>query len=765
MDLNINIKFRYYKTQRKTKSGMKSLTAFLNKEWKINSALFLFSFAIYFFYFHHIFLNLNSILSSVTLDSLKNYYTFVYHIKNDSQALHFSGMNYPFGEHITYTDCQPIITWALRLFPFTHGYLIGIMHFLMFFSFVITPVILNRIFRLFDLDSFSSFLISLSIALLSPQFVKINGGHFALAYGCIIPVSILLTLRVLKGATTKRIITLSVYNTLLFFLHPYLGFCLSLLSFMSILFLGLVNLRDKHFLKSLVFSGITGILPIILFKLFMFLTDTHLNRTVEPFGAEMMVENLASILSPEFGPFRRPMEFLFPQRAFHFEGHTYLGFTTILLAFLFIVTLPLSLKKLRLRKEISVILIASFLFLLISFGIHLKVFALFNLQSAALNQFRAVCRFAWIFYFTLPVFLVVSFYHLLKDHLSLHAFKTILPAGCLIFFSFNLVEAHYFLKHNDSVFWKYRNFFNEGLLNSEEKINIENLRHHAPQAILPLPIFMGGSEIYDRPGSNNSMIPSMIYSYHTGLPILSALLSRTSITETEDVIQVLNSYRKHNNLADKLGPGDLFVITTADPLMPDEKRLLKSVNNFGENDTLKFGYLSKKDLFKRKLEPPVLTLGPESRSATDSTHVIYVPYENRKPFTTANILDYEKIFVLDSNTISSGFYVLSFHYHYTLKTFRSLACDLIVTRTDKTSSEWQFMIPVRNLSGFYEGFGVFEYDVALDQRNNYEFMIKGHIDQSYRVSDFLLRPAKQTVLIIGTQKDTLFNNYPGQAKR
>ena len=162
----------------------------LDTSWKTNLVLLVSSLFIYYCYFGHIFLHLNSILSSNTLDSLKNYYTYVYHIQTDQDFLHFSGMNFPYGEHIVYTDCQPILTFVLRLFPFTHNYLIGIMHGLLFSSFIISPLIINSIFKLSGIDRSTSFFLSLGLSLLAPQFVKINGGHFALASGWIRPTNI-----------------------------------------------------------------------------------------------------------------------------------------------------------------------------------------------------------------------------------------------------------------------------------------------------------------------------------------------------------------------------------------------------------------------------------------------------------------------------------------------------------------------------------------------------------------------------------------------
>src|SRR4051812_35207730 len=68
--------------------------------------------------------SINEVLVSTSGDGIKNYFTFIYHAKNDPGILNFEGMNYPFGEHIVYTDCQPILSTLLRYLPFTHNYLV-----------------------------------------------------------------------------------------------------------------------------------------------------------------------------------------------------------------------------------------------------------------------------------------------------------------------------------------------------------------------------------------------------------------------------------------------------------------------------------------------------------------------------------------------------------------------------------------------------------------------------------------------------------------
>ena len=742
------------------KTVMKKLIEFFEKSNRINLILFLVSFGIYFIYFHHIFLNINSILSSITADSLKNYYTYVYHVKHDPDLLQFTGMNYPYGEHVIYTDCQPILTFVLRLLPFTHNYLIGIMHSLLFFSFIITPLILNKILTLLNIDKLFSFLAALAIALLSPQFLKINGGHFALAYGCIIPLSILFTLQYLNSKSTKNLIKLFVFNTGLCLLHPYLAFCLSVFSFIALFLIELLNFDKKTFLKNNFAAFIQGILPVILFKLFMSVTDKHTNRTSEPFGAEVMVENIDSILGPVFGPFESLLNYFFSNKPNHYEGHTYLGFFTIVLLFVFLLSLPFTFKKIKIKKEILVVLVASVLFLLLSFGLHIKVLNYFHIESASLNQFRAVCRFSWVFYFTLPLFLITVLYHSFKDAFKPEVFKKLSLAIGLLFFGFNLLEAHSFFKLNEAVYWKYRNFFHKDFLNDEEKNVLLSLAKSNPQAILPLPLFHGGSEMFERVGSDNSMIPSMIYSYHSGTPILSVLMSRTSLTETQDMIQLLNSYKTKRAIEPLLSENDFFVLKTKDVLLPDESRLLKHVKLFAENDSLGFGYISLKELLAPKIDTSVYMISTEKPQINDSANVIYISFENKKPFLPANIVDYEAIFTLDSNKISSDNYILSFHYYYTKNTYRGVATNLIINRSNTINSEWEYYIPVRQLSGFYEGFAVFEQKIHLEKNNKYEFILKGSVDEPYHISDFMLRPENTTVERITAAKDTVFNNYP-----
>ena len=160
------------------------------------------------------------------------------------------------------------------------------------------------------------------------------------------------------------------------------------------------------------------------------------------------------------------------------------------------------------------------------------------------------------------------------------------------------------------------------------------------------------------------------------------------------------------------------------------------------------------------MDSTIITIDREKTYKRDSTNTVFIAKENRKPFIISAITDYETIFVLDSHKLKTGSYIVSFHYYFSERTYRSVATGLIITKTCGKDSEWQYNIPVRYLSGFYKGYGVFEYRIDLESKNKYEFILKGYSELYYKISDFMLRPENITVRTITEKKDTVFNNFP-----
>ena len=319
------------------------------------------------------------------------------------------------------------------------------------------------------------------------------------------------------------------------------------------------------------------------------------------------------------------------------------------------------------------------------------------------------------------------------------------------------MEGHYFFERDKQYFWHFKNVFKYEALSSEEKQIVQQLKISKAQAILPLPLFHVGSEMYDRIGSDLSMIPSMIYSFHTGVPIISSWMSRTSMTETREVLQLMNAKKKNKLAFNKMNGQPIFIIKTNDKLLPDEERLDKKVEYFLKNDSLQFGVTKSEVLNSQIVTKSALLL--KRNLFGDTANIVFIKTENRKPYLEAKLEGFETMYVLDSNKVKTGSYILSFRYYYSGKNYKSLAGNVLVTRNDGKEYKWLYYQQLSTLSGFYNNYDVFEFKVDLEKNCRYEFSINGHLGEPFHVSHFLLRPENTDVMLEEETGSRSLNNF------
>lgn len=727
------------------------------KEWHLYLLLFLLSFGIYFYYFEHLLLHLNTVLFAAEGDSIKNYYTYAYHVSNDEGLLHFSGMNYPFGEHVVYTDCQPLLSGILQLLPFTHPYAIGILHGLMLLSFIVTPLILLRIFTRLGVHRAAGFFASLAIAMLSPQMYRI-GGHFALAYGCVIPLAVLFLLNYFREAGLKNVLVLFTYSLCLFFIHPYFGLGVSAFSCLAMLLNEWLSTDRLQLRKRLLMAVSVGIGPILCFKLFMIFTDTHLNRPTEPYGVDIMgaAANVESVFTPSFGPFIFFLKGFIKVEHVEWEALSYIGIFPFLMLIVGTLALPLYWRKTGVQKELLAMFITSVLILLFSFGVHMQILELLHLKIAALNQFRAFGRFAWYFYFMLPIFGITLLARLCSRLKRTQLGTVLLTGTSLLLLFFNLLEGHYLLKAVTTNTFQARNMFNRELLDKDEKEVLASINEQNIRVILPFPMFHIGSEMYQRNGEI-SIRPSMLYSYHSGLPLLSVMQSRTSLNETETALELLNRYKLHRDIEPMLAGKNILILKSGNSLMEDESRVLKTARPLRNTADNEFFTATLKDFILQETEKRKFISQPYG--SDPAKNLVFIPFQDKPAYTRARINAFATIAEIDSNTIAGGDYTVSFHYHMGEKIFRFVHTNLIVIRKTPKGENWDYFFSVRSATGFYGNVIVFEQKIKLDPHGKYEFLLNGPGKEYYHVSNFLLKPDTMDVKMqLG--KTTFYNNYP-----
>lgn len=509
-------------------------------------------------------------------DGMKNYYTYAYYIQHNQSYTNFEGMNYPYGENFTYTDCHPLLAFVLKLihevFPGISQYSIGILNLLMIFSIGLTAIILYFLLRELKVTRLLSLLGAVAIGAMSPQIFRLS-GHYALSYSFFIPLTIYLILLFEKGRHRLRILIMLSLSIFFFFaIHAYLGMIAATLVFCYVA-LGLTGSlfrREKGALVNHLWLLAAALIPVALYYLFVKITDIHTGRTTNPWGILENHAELSSVFLPVCSPFDKIKGSLFPGLMQPWEGWSYIGIITILTLIAFIVaSVVSSVKKRRpaLNKTwvesypLRLLFAASLIILAFSLFVPFRWFGWERLINYfdVIKQFRAIGRFAWVFYFVSAILLIViansMFNGLRKKKLTLPAYFLAVPIPLLLF-----AESWKYHEITSADIVKSPNFFCAQQLPQPLKHDIENTNVFGYQEILPFPFFYIGSENYGKVADEKVYRLAFLFSYHTGLPMISSYLTRTSIHESKNIMQLLASNFYQKKIRDDLPVNKPFLL-------------------------------------------------------------------------------------------------------------------------------------------------------------------------------------------------------------
>ena len=527
-------------------------------------------------FFGKIITNPNSFLLNNTGDAIKNYYTYAYFINDNKSNTNFEGMNYPYGENYMYTDCHPVLASSLKFlqqyFPNVSNYSIGILNFLLIISIAITAIVIYFIFIELNINLILAILGAIGITVLSPQILRIT-GHYALSYSFAIPLIIYLLLKFEENIKRKKIVFLLTISIIFFFsIHAYLGMIAST-TFFTYTIISLINhyIADKkiNFRKHLMLF-LSSAFPIVIYFLFVKITDIHTGRTTNPWGILECHADPRTIFLPVAGPLNKLKDYFFPGIHQTWEGWAYIGFSTILmLLFYFWVSIKSSIKakKIMLDKTwidnlpLRNLLIAS-LFIL-AFSMFLPFY--FNMERLInyfniIKQFRAIGRFAWVFYFmstiTLIYILNVAFQKLLMRKRNLIAYVLIVIVPLSLF-----VEGKDYYKNMQEEISQKPNLFDIKQTSKIFREDITAINPNKYEAIIPFPFFYIGSENFGKVATDESIYKiSFLFSYHLKLPIIGSYLTRTSIYESKKIMQLFASNFYHKLIQSDLPKSKPYLV-------------------------------------------------------------------------------------------------------------------------------------------------------------------------------------------------------------
>ena len=599
--------------------------------------------------------NANNFMFTNSGDGIKNYFTYAYHIKYDSTYLNFEGMNYPYGEHFLYTDCHPIIANTFKFLSskltFFDSHSVGLLNLILILSILLTFVICYFLLVELKLNKWFSVIFSFSITLLAPQIFRLD-GHLALSYSFAIPLSWLLLIKCFKG-NNKLLIVLFLNNLFWMFIHAYLG--MIILSFLlSLVFVKILTDKNrKQNILNYIWQGAAIILPIVLFYAFSRLTDTHDGRTTNPAGFFLYNAEFDDIFLPHGKPFRPLFDKLTGNAIkLEWEAWGYVGIVnTIFLLALIVISIISSfraksrivLKGIFENKILNISMISALLVLLFAMAIPFRQFPALLEYFPIIKQFRATGRFVWPFYFVFTIFGALVFqklFYKLKD-------KKGVVYGILfvlVIVGINIAEGLPYHFNVSKSITQYPNLFKADLLPLSYKNAISNIIPDDYQAIISLPFYYQGSESFARPRNDDAVRNSIVISYHTGIPIICANLTRTSIGESKKIVQLVSpNYYEKLLIEDMTSNKPILIVKTETNLTQYEQLILNKGKSIFKEGSIELLVIEKKKLFSDDGKK-VLTQFQEKMSnlyeqnsffTSDSSSVLfYDSFENTKSDTS-----------------------------------------------------------------------------------------------------------------------------------
>lgn len=591
----------------------------------------------------------NSYLFGVSGDAMKNYFTYASQIKESSYSESVA-MNYPYGENFLYLDCQPAFTAVIKtmskLFPFVADNSIGITNFLLIFSIGISAWLLYLILLRFSVRPILAVISAISISILAPQIVRID-GHFALGYSFFIPLSWYLYLRFNDSQKKWKWSVLMCLNTLFwFFTHAYLGMIIVTFILTCFVIDGIVSLWEKKLdIRFLGYLILQTLFPLLFFWGYATFTDIHTGRTENPFGFMESSSNFDSVFYPNREPLK-PLVDRYVTLEQNWEGWAYIGIGSVLGIVIFILFFLYNLIRNRrfsftesgLPKPLLISVVASVIVLLISFGYPFRWGTMEDLldKFPVIKNFRGIGRFAWVFFYVITV-AVISF-----TFNSFISKKTSYPSFILVaLISFSFVyEGIPYHKSKSEVLTLLPNYFDKDQIDNELKYALKNVDFSKYQAIVPLPYYHIGSENFGKEATDKMYRLSMLLGYHSGLPILSNYSTRTSIWESKNVMQVISPQFYKKAIEQDIKDDRPFVIIYShEELLDCEQNILDRSKELYKNKDLTLFEISKDELLSYKPQKWIEHFGAIEKdliikndfllsSGTDSSYLYYESYDN-----------------------------------------------------------------------------------------------------------------------------------------
>ena len=511
-------------------------------------------------------------------DGFKAYTVIAYHGKYDTSLHHFGGMHYPYGDHALSSATQPIISNSIHLLNDLTGIdltdkTIAIVNWSMLLSLMLGSFFLYLIFRRYKLPIWLAIMAALGIVMLSPQIHRMH-AHYGLSHIMVLPGLLYGLMRYEEKPDWKISIGLGLWITICSLIHFYY-FAIQVFTVSLFFLIRIIQRQDwKAILYYALHYGLQVIVPLTFFLYWIYGNETVQDRTGQPWGFFHFHSFLTGLTTsphqPHWAWVDQNVMNLDAVTINNFEGRTYLGLTTLLLV-PFVVGSMIRKRTFQPffqlqegKLFVTNLVITGLILIIFSFGIPFVWSGWEKYLDAMgpLRQFRSMGRFAWTGYYVLNL----AAWIWLHDRLRNLPQRYFLWVLALLLLGFEGVNQAWGVNLKLDAVTR----FEEG----NRFTDINGIDYNDYQAILTVPYYNIGSDQFWWEGEGFILQNSLTLSLQTGLPVTSAMLTRTSRRHTLNQLQLVTEpYRMPRILEDFNDERPLL-------MMVDEREYLKEKNKY-----------------------------------------------------------------------------------------------------------------------------------------------------------------------------------------
>jgi hypothetical protein len=555
--------------------------------------VFIIAILLLFLFFPSVMLHPNSNLFSIQGDGIKNYFSFLYYLQNN-HGLHFTGMNYPYGEHLAFADGQPALAVPFQLlsqlFPAIKNYGVAIINLSALLSFAAGAFIFYKILLHYRVQFLFAAAGALLIVFFSPQLFRLQ-AHYALSYVCFFPATWYFFIKLNQG---KQVLKWGCSIALCLLLSGLLHFYMAALSAFFLLcctLLKTIFAFKKTSSNVLLLSWLSPMVALLLLTLFMKVTDTVTDRPSHPWGFFHAMADWTTVFLPHptdlFGNANRTLP------GFS-EGFAYVGLVPLAALIFILLRFVINTFRFRWRYLLNRATTDQSLFLLSAIPVLLFSMCIpfiWGMESLVdhlsfLRQFRALGRFAWVFYYVAGVEAVSYIYRcfrLYRQH-QLKRTAFVLAGICLLLWT---AETHVRIKEVNKLVGntasKYH-AFNDA--NFSRLLGESGHFTSDFQAILSFPFFHQGSEQFSIE-HGSSQVNALQAAYQLNIPIVNVMMSRTSLQQSCDVLQLLSDTLIDKKIVQHFTSKPFLLITSGNSFSEQENYLIKKAQLLKDAGELK----------------------------------------------------------------------------------------------------------------------------------------------------------------------------------